>query len=116
MGSGAEFGQGEETLRRAAAETQDTQGKLRTTRNTLEADVTGMAAKWAGQGGRAFQQMMDEWGRKQEEIIQVLTDFENGLHQTDKTNKATDEEAASNVQSTAGQVSSITATRLGGGG
>ena len=60
----------------------------------LNDQIGGMALRWQGQGGAAFQNLQRAWQEKQTTITSALNDFEQSLLVTDRDFTATDDSQA----------------------
>ncbi|WP_028474640.1 WXG100 family type VII secretion target [Nocardioides alkalitolerans] len=58
--------------------------------NALASQIQGMANRWQGQGGAAFQTLIVQWGEKQRTITNALENFERSLTDTDRDTTSTD--------------------------
>ncbi len=58
---------------------------------TLDDQIGGMALRWTGSGGLAFQNLQRAWQDKQRTITRALIDFERSLTSTERDFTATDE-------------------------
>jgi len=72
----------------------------------LNDQIAGMALRWQGQGGVAFQTLQQAWQEKQTTITSALNDFEQSLLVTDRDFTATDDSQA--------QASTVNLGRLDG--
>ncbi len=59
---------------------------------TLNDQIAGMAMRWTGSGGLAFQNLQRAWQEKQTTITRALIDFENSLTAMDRDFTATDDQ------------------------
>jgi WXG100 family type VII secretion target len=60
----------------------------------LNDQIAGMALRWQGQGGVAFQTLQQAWQEKQRTITNALNDFEQSLLVTDRDFTTTDDSQA----------------------
>ena len=83
MAHGAEFVQGAGALRRASGHVQEAKSNLDRTRRNLESDVTAMTARWQGEGGRSFQNMMRVFVQHHDELTRLLDTFSSNMDTSD---------------------------------
>jgi WXG100 family type VII secretion target len=60
----------------------------------LNDQIAGMAMRWQGSGGLAFQNLQRAWQEKQTTIMRALDDFEQSLVVTDRDFTSTDDAQA----------------------
>ena len=60
----------------------------------LNDQIAGMALRWQGSGGLAFQNLQQAWQEKQTTIMRALNDFEQSLVVTDRDFTSTDDAQA----------------------
>jgi WXG100 family type VII secretion target len=60
----------------------------------LDDQIAGMAMRWQGAGGQAFQNLQRAWQEKQRTIMRALDDFERSLVVTDHDFTSTDDAQA----------------------
>jgi uncharacterized protein YukE len=91
MSSANEMGQGQGTLSAAAAMVADAKHDFDRLNNELVQHIDAAKAKWAGQGGTAFNALGHAWSEKQRTIVSALNQFEASLRSTEKDNVGTDD-------------------------
>lgn len=73
----------------------------------LNDQIAGMAARWQGQGGLAFQNLQRAWQEKQTTITRALNDFEQSLVVTDRDFTSTDDVQAQASTVNLGRLDSV---------
>jgi WXG100 family type VII secretion target len=95
MSSANEMGQGQGTLTAAAGMVADAKHDFDRLNNELVQHIDAAKAKWAGQGGTAFNALGHAWSEKQRTIVNALNQFEASLRSTEKDNTSTDDTQSS---------------------
>lgn len=91
MSSTNEMGQGQGTLSAAAGMVADAKHDFDRLNNELVQHMDAAKAKWAGQGGTAFNALGHAWSEKQRTITRALDGFEAALRATERDNTTTDD-------------------------
>lgn len=81
---------GEGTLINAGQMVIEAKADFNQRSNALASQIQGMANRWQGQGGAAFQNLIVQWTQKQQRITNALEDFERSLTDTDRDTTSTD--------------------------
>lgn len=100
----ADYGQGQDTLSKAAGMVQTAKAELDKTGSTLESNLSPTKSSWVGQGGQAFTQLYEAWLAKQKQIVKTLDEFEQSLRSTEKDNISTDESQSANMSKIHGRL------------
>jgi uncharacterized protein YukE len=90
MPSAHEMGQGQGTLSAAAGMVADAKHDFDRLNDELVEHIDAAKARWAGQGGTAFNALGHAWSEKQRTITSALDQFEASLRSTEKDNTSTD--------------------------
>jgi WXG100 family type VII secretion target len=85
---------GNQTLTRAAGMVAGAKTDFDRLSGNLSDQILGMASRWQGAGGLAFQNLHTAWQEKQAVIVRALNDFENSLVTTDRDFTTTDDTQA----------------------
>lgn len=72
-------------LDQAAKEIQSAQDDLTSIAATLRTQIEPMAAKWLGSGANAFFEFHNAWHEKERKVVDLLTNFSQGLGATRAT-------------------------------
>lgn len=102
-----EFGQGEQTLTKAAGMVADAKKDFDGFSKKLDGQIAETRTKWAGAGATAFFTLHQAWTEKQQVITGALNEFEASLVSTEKDNVNTDDTQSSNFNRTAGRLGGI---------
>ncbi|MBS43647.1 MAG: hypothetical protein CMH83_10905 [Nocardioides sp.] len=114
MAHGAEFVQGAGALRRASGHVQEAKSNLDRTRRNLESDVTAMTARWQGEGGRSFQNMMRVFVQHHDELTRLLDTFSSNMDTSDTDGTSLDASEGSRFEGLSKQTpSDYVSGRLG---
>jgi WXG100 family type VII secretion target len=73
----------------------------------LNDQIVGMAARWQGAGGLAFQNLQAAWQEKQATIVSALNEFEASLVSTDRDFTATDDVQATAANANIGRLHDV---------
>jgi WXG100 family type VII secretion target len=73
----------------------------------LDDQIVGMAARWQGSGGLAFQNLQRTWQEKQSTIMRALDDFEQSLVVTDRDFTSTDDAQAQAATTNLGRLDGV---------
>jgi WXG100 family type VII secretion target len=73
----------------------------------LNDQIAGMALRWQGQGGMAFQNLQRAWQEKQTTITRALDEFEQSLIVTDRDFTATDDSQAQSASVNLGRLDGV---------
>lgn len=73
----------------------------------LDDQIAGMAMRWQGSGGQAFQHLQRAWQEKQRTITRALDDFEQSLVATDRDFTVTDDAQAQAASTNLGRLDGI---------
>lgn len=92
-----EMGQAAGALSRAAGMVQDAKADLDKITNDMHGRVTAMSGGFRGQGGAAFQRLVNSWTDKQKTIVKNLDNFEQSLRSTEQLNTSTDDQASASM-------------------
>lgn len=107
MTSNNEMLAGSQTLTRAAGMVASAKTDFDRLAADLSGQITGMAARWQGAGGLAFQNLHTAWQDKQRVIVQALNDFEASLIGTDRDFTTTDDAQAQTATVNLGRLDGI---------
>ena len=70
----------------------------------LNDQIGGMAMRWQGSGGLAFQNLQTAWQEKQATIVSALNEFEASLISTDRDFTNTDDVQAATANANLGRL------------
>lgn len=101
------YGQGEQTLSKAANLVSEAKADFDTLASSLSGKIQGAEGAWKGAGGRAFFQLHQAWTEKQSKIVSALNEFEASLTQTEKDNLSTDESQSQSHNSLSARLGGI---------
>jgi WXG100 family type VII secretion target len=73
----------------------------------LDGQIAGMAMRWQGAGGQAFQNLQRAWQEKQTTITRALNDFEQSLVVTDRDFTSTDDAQAQAAVANLGRLDGV---------
>lgn len=107
-----DYGQGEQTLTRAAALVAEARAELDGISARLVGSAESLRAQWGGQGAAAFQVLASSWHRQQQAIVGALDRFEQSLVATEKDNVATDDAQQAAMTALQGSLGTLPGTRL----
>lgn len=85
------YGQGEQTLSRAAGLVAEAKAELDGVTAGVRGEVEALRGAWGGQGAAAFQSLALTWQEHQQRVVDALLRFESDLRATERDNEATDQ-------------------------
>lgn len=85
------YGQGDQTLTRAAGLVADAQSDFDRLAAGLSAQIEGYRSRWQGAGATAFFGLHQAWTDRQRRIVSALDGFATSLRVTEADNLATDQ-------------------------
>jgi WXG100 family type VII secretion target len=91
------YGQGQDTLSRAATLVADAKAELDGITAGVRGEVEALRAQWGGQGAVAFQALAQTWEQHQQRVVDALLDLERDLRVTEADNLATDQAQQSSM-------------------
>lgn len=85
MSSAAGIGKSEGVVLAAAADVDDTRGRLDGDLAALRSQLDQLAGQWQGRGHRAFMEAIDAWQATADRVIRSLDDFASQLRASEGT-------------------------------
>jgi WXG100 family type VII secretion target len=94
---GDSYSAAEGVVRKSADIVGTARGELRTQVNTLRGQMEAVKTHWEGHGARSFDSVSEAWKVQTQDIVDVLTTFEENLSGSQRQYDADDASASSNL-------------------